>query len=388
MLRTTITGLTMTDKNFRSADITTGMVALLWEMPGAYLVDVFKELVRRRDIESLQVVLESETVQKRPWADIPFHLLPLKDSDDPRAREFYTSWSARMSGQDPGKMAHRLLYLVGMNDRHEDKRAEIADEIVQLMKLGVDVESPIAKAQRTSVGHAINEDNVHTGALIINEFAKQHPDRLPLAAKGKDVVEYLVTNRIDHHETAGMLSRIAGVYDFSQESLKAKASKAFSKMIGAGKLSDSSNCLANVIALVGHDMINAEAMADLWNKASVDRFVTGAPFLLSLAKRSHAGNEEQALLAFSRFVENGIDIDAPLSNGSHPIDYMMGFGSDKFFATVLEAGVDLKLLQERIKAKPDMFVQVPGERIAMANALLARRQVMDVVSAAQRPRPA
>jgi hypothetical protein len=376
----------MTDTLSGPADITPGMVALLWGMHGNHLVDVFKELVRRQDIDSLQVVLSSDTLQKHAWADLPFHLLPLKESDDPRARQLYAEWSAKMAGTDPAKLAQRLLHLASFNDRVPEVRVGLLSEISQIMSLGGDIEAPIGASKRTPLGEAINNLSFHSARHMISEFAKRHPGRLPAAMKGKDVISFLIMNELGKFSTTELFDELGTSFDFSKESLKVGPSKAIIRLAGLEKGKPSSNeSFGNILKLVELGMVNAEAMRSLWNMPGTDQFDPAATFFLSMTKYSGTRDEAGAIAALNKFLESGIDINAPFSDGRRPVEHALAFGEEGFFVAVLEAGVDLRALHADMQARPGAFAKALPERVAMANAMLARQQVMNVVNAARQP---
>jgi hypothetical protein len=274
----------------------------------------------------------------------------------------------------------RLLYLAGLNDRSHEKWGPIRSEVIQIMEHGGDIEATIGPFNRSPLGEAIKQGNIKTAELMLTEFAKRNSNRLPLAAKGSDVLDFLICKYLDKPVASVLIYRIPEIYTSGLEEFKASTSRAVSKFVLKNpEKAVLDDVRSSLIRAVGGGLVDDETMLSLWHNYPADEAHVHSVMPAFLAQQSTTGDEPTALVALAKFIAAGVDLTVPFTGQGTPIGYALKLGSIGFVSALLSSGADAGILLEQIKAEPCTLEDASDEKRALVYAFAARSRIGGVL---------
>lgn len=368
----------MTKKTYRSSDITPGAIATLYEMDPKILTGLLIKLVKKRDLDNIEIFLSSETVLNHPWGDMYQHMRPLEDSPDPRGSALRTSWFARRYENDSDAMTNRLFSLSKMDLNYDDCPSE-REEIRDLMRRGGDIENP-GPGKLTALGNAILYRQAHTTDIFLHEFFSTHPDRLPLAKIGQDVCSFLINNPKTGKFRNVVLQKIVQLYNFNSAESKKPYSKILLKLIEKTKKELwTQSQLHFCFTMLENNMLETTAVKALWNLPNCAAKNSQMPLFLALPLKQ-INIDSKAIV--ENFIKNGVKINEPFDNGILPITCVLKVATPEFLAFFLDAGIDAQALQKSMHNDPE-YTSVSEELKTVIYAYLARQTMLSAINGKQ-----
>jgi hypothetical protein len=342
--------------------MTPAMVGYLHGLePRGFLQTIVVDMIKRRDIDNLEIILSHPDVYAKPWGTIHFELLPLREDKDPRAAALYSAWNQEMTGGDPKNLDRRLQLLAERNT-NGSVSTEL-DEIKLLLAAGANIEALIGSTGRTPLGTALHLGYTNTVVAMLQHFYAGNPQRMPLAAKGKAMIPYVIEKKmlaLDYERLDFVFAQAPTAEE------KIACTKIIAKQLSEGKFGDdlTSRDLRVLWKIIVAGMIDDDVLVSLWN-------VDVELLLDNLSKQPASMGLEIAIEAIQKFIDAGVDINKPREDSIAPLHWVMSSGTPEFLGHFLDLGVDLGAAAESLRARPEHLFRnyFPDMRAALQSAV-------------------